>query len=324
MIARQILFRVGQAVIVLLLTYSFVFFLLNVLPSDPIALRFAEVVAPGTPEYDQLNAYYGYDRPLWEQYLSQLGQLFQGRLGYSLDDSEPVVTRIAEALPSTEALTSLTLAISVVFALALGLLAFRTWGSWVVKFVRAIPPITSALPVYWTGLVFIQVGSYQWHWFGALDNGSLPSLLAASVSLAIPISAAITQSLVASIGEFAASPFVEVTRARGASPWGVFFRYGLRSVAIPTLTVLAITFGTLMTSTIVTETIFSRNGVGSLIDQAVLGQDIPLVQGIVLFAALLYVGVNLLVDLAALAIDPRLRGLGATRRARPAPVVVYP
>jgi len=316
---RYILSRIAQSILVIFLTYTFVFVLLNVLPSDPISLRFAEIATPGSEDYERLSSYYGYDQPLWVQYFTQLGQLVRGNLGYSLENGAPVLERITSALPSTIALTGLTLVIAVIAALLAGLLAFSRWGTWVVTLVRSIPPITSALPVYWTGIVFIQVGSYQLGLFAALGTDGFPALLAASISLAIPISAAITQAFVSSIGEFVSSPFVEVATARGASNLDIFTRYGIRAVAIPTLTVIAITFGTLMTSTIVTETVFARSGVGSLVQRAVLSQDIPVVQGIVLFAAVLFITVNLLVDLAALAIDPRLRA-PAGRRARKAAV----
>lgn len=313
---KYVLKRVAQAAIVLLLTYTFAFWLLNVLPADPISLRFAESANPGSDSLAQLNAYYGFDQPLHVQYVTQLSQVLTGNLGYSLENGRPVAERIATALPATTALALLTLAIALVIAIALAVVVYSRWGSPVVKVVRMIPPITSALPVYWTGIVLIQIGSYQLGLFSALSTDGFPSLFAASLSLAIPISAAITQSLVTTVGEFTRAPFVEVARARGASKWRILRDYGIRFVAVPTLTVVAITFGTLMTSTIVTETVFSRTGVGSLVQRAVLGQDIPVVQGVVLLAALIYVATNLLVDIATLGIDPRLRALPATDRAR--------
>lgn len=306
--------RIAQAVLVVWLAFTLVFVAVQLLPSDPVTIFLSADATPDPATVDALRSEYGYDRPLWEQYLAHLAGLFRGDVGYSLASGQPVTERIGSVIGSTLALASWAFALSVVFALALAAAATLGRAAWLRRFLAGLPPLFSAIPVFWLGLVALQVLAVRWGVMSLFPDGSFLSLAVPVVVLALHLSAPLAQVLLASLHEVYGQPYVEALRARGVGERRLFFAHALRNAAPAALTVAGITVGTLLAGSIITETVFARSGLGQLVLQAVTEQDVPLITGLVLLTSLVFVTVNLLVDLIHPVLDPRVAAPRGGRR----------
>lgn len=315
---RYVLKRIAQAVLVLFAAYTLSFILLNALPGNAIIDKIRAPNSGITPAQGKiLIAYYGLDKPLYAQYWSSLTGLFQGNLGYSIINGNKVTTLLGQALPSTLKLTGLAFVFGLAIGLAVAILSNYGRFHWVRTGVQLLPGVFSSVPTFIVGILFIEFFSFGLHLFPAVDNGSFSALLAPAIALGIFVSAPTAQVLGGSISKTRAEPFVHVALAKGASEAFVFRRDVFRNSALPMLTLLGLVFGELIAGSIVTEAVFSRNGIGELTVQAVTNQDLPVVQGVVLVAAVGYIVINLAVDLVYPLIDPRILITGSTSRRRP-------
>ena len=312
---RYLLGRAGQAVLVVWLAYTLIFLAVHLLPSDPVTIFLTTDSAVDQAAIDTMKRQYGYDQPMAVQYLNQLGSLLRGDLGYSLSSGEAVTSRIAGALGSTLALAVSALAAAVVIALSVVSASVLAPSARLRRLLANLPPLFSAIPVFWLGLVLLEVLSIRLGVLSLFPDGSFLSLAVPVLVLALYVSAPMAQVLLKSAEQVARQPFIDVLRAKGASEAWIFFRHVLKNAAGPALTILGITVGTLFAGSVITETVFSRSGLGSVVLQAVTVQDVPLVQGLVLLTAVVFVTVNLLVDLVHPLLDPRI--LTATGQGHP-------
>ena len=289
-----VLRRAGQAAIVLIAAFTATFFLLQLLPGDAILIKFSDPSLGLSPEQlDDIRATYGADVPWGEQYLHAGLGFLAGDFGYSTQYGTPVRTMLAEALPATLLLAALGLVVAVLIAVLI------------------------AVPVFWLGILLIQVFSFGLGWVPIVGADPISGLILPVLTLAVPISAPLAQVLVRSIDRVQAQPFVTVVRAKGAPPAWVLTRSVARNAAVPTLTIAGVLFGELVGGAVVTETVFGRTGIGRLTEQAVANQDIPVLQGVVLLSALGFVVISFAVDLATPLIDPRQRRAARAARSRP-------
>lgn len=310
-----ILKRLGQAVLVLWAAYTVSFVLLSVLPGDAITNRIQNPDSDISPEGAlALIAFYGLDRPLWQQYLHGLFAAVQGDLGYSLNNAVPVNQLIGEALPATLQLTLLGLLIGVVLA---GLVAiainYAPWG-WLRTLVGSLPPLFGSVPTFVVGILVLQLFAFQLGLIPSVDNGSFLALIAPAATLGIILAASLSQVFASSIRSTRRQAFVHVQFAKGAGEGYVFRKDVLRNSSLPVLTLLGLAFGDLIAGSVVTEAVFARGGIGQLVVGAVNTQDLPVVQGVVLLSTAAYVVINLAVDLAYPLIDPRILVDGRTPR----------
>lgn len=301
--------RVLLAGAVLWAAFTVSFLVLFWLPGDPVETM-AGGGLTGEPlppaELDALRARYGLDQPLVVQYGLRLAAAVRGDLGTSIQNGQDVTTLVAEALPSTLALAVAALTTAVVGGVALALVATYTRSRWLRQLLLSLPPLGVALPVFWVGLLLVQVFSFWLGVFPAVGARGPSALVLPAVTIAVPLGAQVAQVLAACLDRALADPYVVTARAKGVGRVAIHLRHALQNAAIPALTVAGLTVGQLLTSTVVVETVFTRPGVGRLTVSAVGVQDIPVVQGIVVFAAVVYVGVNLLVDLVYPVLDPRI------------------
>jgi peptide/nickel transport system permease protein len=253
-----------------------------------------------------MKAQYGYDQPLLVQYFSQLWRLLGGDVGYSLAWGQPVAERIGNVVGSTLALASSAFVLAVVLAVALVASATLTRSTALKRFITNLPPLFAAVPVFWLGLVLLQLLSIQLGVMSLFPDSSIASLAVPVLVLALHVSAPIAQVLLKSVIHVYEQPFIDVLRAKGASPVWIFYRHALKNAAGPAMTIAGITVGTLLAGSVITETVFARSGLGSVVLQAVTAQDVPLVQGLVLLTATAFVGVNLIVDMLYPLLDPRI------------------
>ncbi|MGV0160014.1 ABC transporter permease [Mycobacterium colombiense] len=300
--------RVGQSAIVLLVAFTVVFWGVSILPTDPAAIFVAKGEGYFNPDIvTQVRAFYGYDRPLWVQYFSQLNQVLHGHFGFSLSSGQSVTDRIGGVIGETVKLAATATVFALLFAAAITVLA--TTCAPVRSLVRAIPPLFGAIPTFWLGLVVLQVFSVQLGLISLFPDGSVTSLVVAALVLAVPISAPIAQVLGKNIDATLALPHINTARAKGGTPGWVIRKHVLKNAAAPALTVTATTVGALLGGSVVTETVFSRSGLGAVLLQAVSNQDISLIQGLVLLTAVVIVAANLVVDLIYPLLDPRVTKL---------------
>ncbi|RJO69119.1 ABC transporter permease [Nocardia panacis] len=314
--ARYAISRLLQAIWVLWAAFTISFGVLYLLPADPVSLA-ADGAGAGTPvdkaAIAELQARYGLDRPFWEQYLTAMSHAVRGDLGHSIATGQPVTRALGDALPSTLQLTGLALVFALVGGTSLALAASATRRPRLRATLTALPALGVAVPTFWTGLLLLQVFSFRLRWVPAFGEHGWGATVLPALALAIPIGAVIAQVLTAGLEHTWRQPFTEVALAKGGSRWWVLRTHVLRPASLPALTIGGVLVGTMLAGSVVVETVFARSGVGRLTQTAVLAQDIPVVQGIVLLTATAFVAVNLAVDLAYPLLDPRIGGRSRRR-----------
>lgn len=303
--------RIGQALLVIWLAYTAVFIAVQSLPNDPVTIFLNTDSAADPATIAQMKEYYGYDQPMIVQYFSQLAGLLRGDLGYSLTSGSDVTARIGEVAGSTLLLAGSAFLLSAVFALVIASLASLARGKKLRQALLNLPPLMVSIPVFWLGLVLLQLLAVQLGVMSLFPDDSFMSLAVPIFVLAVHLSAPIAQVLIKSVQEINNQPFVDVLRAKGASEAWIFYRHTLKNAAPAALSIAGITIGALLAGSVITETVFSRSGLGQLILQSVTAQDIPLVQGLVLLTAVAFTTVNLLVDLIHPQLDPRIIAAGS-------------
>jgi peptide/nickel transport system permease protein len=314
---RYVGFRLLQAVGVLWAAWTVSFLILYVLPGDPVRILLGPDASDVTPaQLDALRHRLGLDQPLIVQYLHQLGDLVQGHLGSSIGTGRPVVAVIAEAVGPTVQIALAGLILAIVLGGGVAILATLTRLRWLGQLPLALPPVGVAVPGFWFALLLIQWFSFGLHLFPAIGDQGPTSIVLPAVTLALPTGATIAQLLSKSLTTTLREPYVDTAWAKGASRPRIHFRHALRNAALPALTVTGLIVGQLFAGTVVTETVFSRPGLGRVTATAVQQQDIPVVQGIVLLAAAIFVTANLVVDLVYPLLDPRIVVSGSRRRLR--------
>ncbi|MCT9820778.1 ABC transporter permease [Microbacterium sp. W1N] len=314
---RYIASRLGQAVVVLWAAYTVSFIVLYALPSDPVALLAGGDATDISPaQLDAIRQQYGLDRPLWVQYFAQLGGILTGQFGSSISLGRPVAEVIGEAIGPTLQLAALGLLLAVVVGVGVAVLATFVRSPWLSSVLLGLPPLGVAIPSFWFGLMLIQWFSFQLPLFPAMGDKGFVSLVLPAITLALPTGATIAQLLAKSLSTSLREPYIDTAWAKGAGRARVHFRHALRNAALPALTVTGLVIGQLLSGTVVTETVFSRPGIGRVTAIAVQQQDIPVVQGIVLFAAAVFVLANLAVDLVYPLLDPRIVLVGPSLRPR--------
>jgi peptide/nickel transport system permease protein len=301
--------RAALAIGVLWGPFTVSFVVLYLLPGDPVATMASGGLdgEPLTPEaLDALRARYGLDQPLIVQYGTRLWDALHGDFGTSIQSGKDVGEAIREALPPTIQISVAGLAFAIVFGGAVALVATYTSARWLRQLLMALPSLAVSLPVFWVGLMLVQLFSFQLRLLPSVGAKGLDSLVLPAVTLGLPTGALVAQVLAKSLSAALDEPYVVTARAKGAGRVAIHLRHALRNAALPALTVLGYVVGNLLAGSVVVETVFTRPGLGRLTVSAVSVQDIPLVQGIVVFAAAVFVAVNLLVDLIYPVLDPRI------------------
>jgi peptide/nickel transport system permease protein len=307
--------RTGQALLVLWAAFTLSFILLQVLPGDAILIKFQNPDMGLSPaQIADMRAAYGADIPLWQQYLHTLGNFLRGDLGYSIQNGVPVSALLAANLPATLQLAVLGFTLALLLALVIAFVSNLIGFGWLKSALQSLPALFVSVPTFWLGIVLIQIFSFRLKLVPIINPGEWVGLLLPIATLAIPISAPLAQILNRSIDSVQTQPFVAVARAKGASRSGVLWRHVARNAMLPVLTIAGMLFGELIAGALITETVFGRSGLGQLTQQAVVNQDVAVLQAVVMISAAAFVFLNLLVDLLFPLLDPRLKTYaGATR-----------
>ncbi|GGS75027.1 peptide ABC transporter permease [Planobispora rosea] len=306
--ARYLLLRTGQATLVLWAAFTTAYVLLQLLPGDSILIKFQNPELGLSPQQiAEIRARYDGGASPLAAYATTLLGFLRGDFGYSVDTGTPVVERLAEALPATATLAGAGFLLAVLIAVVIAFAAGYSRTSWIRGALLAVPSLFVSVPVFWLGILLIQVFSFRLGLVPVIGGSEIQQLILPVLTLAVPIAAPIAQILARSIDRVQAQPFVPVVAAKGASRWWILWRHVARNAALPALTVAGLTFGELIAGSVVTETVFGRNGIGRLTEQAVNAQDTPVMLAVVVLATVVFVVVNLAVDVLFPVLDPRLR-----------------
>ncbi|HEY0813879.1 MAG TPA: ABC transporter permease [Pseudonocardia sp.] len=307
---RYVLARIAQAVGVLWAAFTVTFVVLYLLPSDPVTLQLG---AAGI-ETDKLTpaqlaaamAQYGLDRPVWEQYLTALWGALHGDFGMSIANGIPVTRLIGQRLGPTVALSAAAAGLSLVAGTALAYVASAVRWRPLRLLLSRLPSVGASFPQFFVALLLIQLFSFTLGWLPATGTRGVASLVLPAVTIALLTSSVLAQVLMRSFDDTLRQPYVMTARAKGLTRGAVQLRHAFRNAALPAMTILGVLVAQTVTSAIVVETVFARNGVGKLAQESVLAQDIPVVLGVVTLAATVFVVVNLAVDLIYPLLDPRI------------------
>ncbi len=316
--------RILQAILVLFVMTLLVFFGVNVIGNPVYIFASSEC---NQACLDEIIANLGLDRPIWEQYLVFLGNLLQGDLGRSFTHGVPAMSLILERFPATLELALAALVLALGIGLPLGIYAGMRPGSPISKLIMGISMLCFSVPIFWIGLIFILFFSVRLGWFPSIGRGDLVSLGAIEVSfltldglrhLLLP---AFTLSLImvamvirltrAGTREVLHADYIKFARANGIRERRVIGVHVLKNILIPIVTVLGMEFGGVIAFAIVTESIFSWPGVGKMLIDAIAVLDRPLIVAYLIFVVVVFVSINLAVDILYSLLDPRVR-LGGT------------
>jgi peptide/nickel transport system permease protein len=284
---------------------SLVVFGLVHLSGDPVLLMVSSDAPPDVVATTRHAL--GFDRPLHRQFTDYVTRAARGDLGVSLRSSLPVATLIRERLPATVELTVAALLIAVAVAIPAGIVSAVKRGSALDRLAMVGAVAGQAVPIFWLALLLIAFFGVYLRWLPVFGRGSLAHLVLPAVSLSTVILGRLARLVRSSMLEVLGQDYVRTARAKGVGEVRVLAGHALKNAAIPIVTLLGLQFAQLLGGAVVTETIFAWPGIGRLVVEAIFNRDFPVVQGVVLVVSLIFVAVNLLVDLAYVALDPRVR-----------------
>jgi peptide/nickel transport system permease protein len=287
-----------------------VFFLIRLIPGDPAATLLGSHATPETVH--ELRTQLGLTQPVWRQYLTFLGHLLHGNLGYSYVYSSSVVDLITTSLPVTLWLLVSGTVFTLLIAVPLAVLAAARRNGIADNVIRAVPVVGLGLPSFWLGIILILVFGLKLHWFPVAGYGTgltehLRGIVLPGVTVALALSPILIRSLRASMIEVLSSDYIVTAHSKGISTSRVVLGHALRNAAVSSVTVLGVNIAYLTGTTLVVERVFSLPGIGQQMINSILGRDFPTVQGITLTFAIMVVVVNLLTDLTHAALDPRVK-----------------
>lgn len=299
--------RVLMAVPVVVGVSAIIFFTLRALPGDPVLLITQN--DPGLTKHQlyELEKSLGLTKPILVQYWQFVVHALQGNLGTSYQTKQPVLEMIRQqALPTVE-LAAAASFLTTVMGIAGGVLAAIYRDKWVDSFLRIFSLLGASMPIFWTGPLLLLLFSFTLHWFPSDGSGSFKQLVLPAFSLALAGAGLVVRLVRNSMLEVMSNEFVSALRAKGVSEGRILLRHILRNALIPAVTVLALQVGGLLAGTVLTETIFGRQGIGNLLAQSVLNKDYPVIQACVLIFGTVYVVLNIVVDISYAYLDPRVR-----------------
>jgi peptide/nickel transport system permease protein len=305
--------RIFAAIPVMGAVAVMIFLLLRLTPGDPAAIIAGDNVQP--QQLAMIREQLGLNEALYIQFFRWIGHLLQGDFGTSIISGTPVLQMIQSRLEPTLCVAVATLILSNLIAIPLGVLAAAHRGTWIDRVVVAISVIGFSVPVFVIGYALIQVFAVQLKWFPvqgfrSISEGVVPfaeRIVLPTLTLTLLYIALITRITRTSLLEVLGEDYIRTARAKGIGQLPVLLRHALRNAAVPIITVVGIGLALLITGVVVTESVFNLPGIGRLTIDAVLARDYPVIQAITLLSSLLYVVINLLIDLSYALLDPRIR-----------------
>jgi peptide/nickel transport system permease protein len=305
--------RILAVIPVMAIVAVFVFLLLRLTPGDPAAIIAGDMATPA--QLERIRESLGLNEPLHVQFVTWVGSLLRGDLGTSIISNTSVTAMIGQRIWPTINIAILTIILSVLIAVPMGVLAAWRHKSWVDYGVMTFSVLGFSIPVFVIGYIFIQIFSIELRWlpvqgyappsqgFGQfLARAILPCLTLATIYVAL-----IARMTRASMLEVLGEDYIRTARAKGVKENVVLFRHALRNAAVPIMTIIGTGFALLIGGVVVTESVFNIPGIGRLTVDAILARDYPVIQAMILITSAIYVLINLIIDISYTFIDPRIR-----------------
>lgn len=313
MVLRFIARRLLYSAVVLFGVLVVVFALVHLVPGDPVRIALGTRYTPEA--YEALRSASGLDRPLISQFFGYIGSALTGDLGVSFRNGDPVTVTLLERLPATLSLGFAGIVIALALALPAGIYSALREGKLSDVIVRVTSQFGVSIPDFWMGILLIALFSTVLGWLPTSGYrplfedpaGWLRHIILPGVTIGLVAAAILTRYVRSAVLEVAASGYVRTARSKGLSPRVVTFRHTVRNALVPILTITGIQLATLLGGVIVVEVVFAWPGLGRLVFNAVAARDYPLIQGAVLLIAVLFLLINLLVDVLYAVVDPRIR-----------------
>jgi len=302
---KYILRRLLRSVPVVFLVSVLVFSMVEMLPGDPVMSMFAGQFI-SAENMARARETLGLDSPPYIRYFEWLGRIAQGDLGNSIMSQRPVAEMIISVFPRTAELAAAAMAVTVILGISMGVLAAIRHNTWVDTAVMVVASLGVAMPLFWVGLIALLYFSVELGWFPISHNQGLRSLALPARVLGLQSSCIVARLTRSSMLQVLREDYITTARAKGALEPRVISIHALRNAFIPVMTLLGVQTSWLLGGAVVTEIVFARPGLGTLAVNAIRQMDFPVLQAVVLIAALIYTLVNLLIDILNAAIDPRI------------------
>lgn len=283
-----------------------VFFLMRILPGDPVSMMLTEFAA-SAEDQDQIREQLGLNQPLFVQYLQYLGNLAQGDLGTSIFSHRSVTSQLVSQFPATFQLALSSTVLGTLLGVSLGIYSGSHPRSLGDRLGQLVSLFFISMPSFWVGLLLIYTFALQLGWFPVAGTGTWKHLVLPTIALGLRPIAVLSRVVRTSMLETLSQDYIVTARAKGITQIQVVLAHAFRNALIPVITIIGLQFGYALGGAVIVEIVFGRQGIGQLAVEAVQSHDYPLVQGTVLFVGVVFIFANLVVDLLYAVIDPRIR-----------------
>ena len=297
--------RVLLAIGVVFAISAITFFVLNIVPGDPVRIMVGEMADDATVE--RIREQMGLNDPVEVQYARWLTNMLQGDFGTSYTQSKPVVTLMGQAFLTTARLAGLAYVFALVLGLVIGVVAAVNHGKWIDRALMALSILGISAPVVWVAVIFQIVFALTLKWFPLSGIKTWQAFVLPVIALGVRYAASIARVTRTSMLDVLSQDFMRTAEAKGVRKWTVIIAHGLRNALIPIITIAGTQLGEILTGSILIESIFMMPGMGKLLLDAINSRDLPLIQGGVMYIAIICVAVYLIVDILYAVVDPRIR-----------------
>ena len=303
--ATYLIKRVLQTIPVILGVIVFTFILMYVVPGDPVLSMVGERYDEATIQ--KLRQDLRLDDPLLKQFGHYVGNLFKGDLGNSFITMRPVADDLMEKLPFTLLLAAAAMAVSIVVGLAVGIISSLKPNSLLDRGTMLLALTGISAPVFWVGLLLILIIGVNLRWLPPIGYGGVEYLILPAITLGTRSAAFLARITRATMLDVLQQDYIRTARAKGLPEWKVVLKHAFPNTLIPIITIIGVDFGSYLSGAVLTESIFGWPGIGRFALDAILKRDFPVIQGTVLFAAMMFILANLIVDLLYGVVDPKVR-----------------
>ena len=297
--------RVLLAIGVVFAISAITFFVLNIVPGDPVRIMVGEMADDATVE--RIREQMGLNDPVEVQYARWLTNMLQGDFGTSYTQSKPVVTLMGQAFLTTARLAGLAYVFALALGLLIGVIAAVNHGKWIDRALMALSILGISAPVFWVAVIFQIVFALTLKWFPLSGIRTWQAFVLPVIALGVRYAASIARVTRTSMLDVLSQDFMRTAEAKGVRKWTVIIAHGLRNALIPIITIAGTQLGEILTGSILIESIFMMPGMGKLLLDAINSRDLPLIQGGVMYIAVICVAVYLIVDILYAVVDPRIR-----------------
>ena len=297
--------RLLQAIPVLLGVIIITFVLMYIIPGDPVVSMVGERYSEETVQ--QLRQELHLDDPLPLQFLRYVGNVLQGNFGNSFITGEPVAALIIEKFPNTMMLAITAMFFAILIGLTAGIMSSVHPGSFMDRGIMVLALAGISAPVFWVGLILVLVVGVMLQWLPPTGFGGIEYLILPALTLGLRSAAYLARLTRATMLDVLSHDYIRTARSKGLPEWKVFIKHAFPNTLIPVITIIGTDFGSYLSGAVLTESIFGWPGIGRLALEAIMKRDFPVIQGTVLFMAIMFVLMNVLVDLLYGVVDPRIR-----------------